>query len=73
MDKGVNRTARFFVSAGRVLLTLAFVTLLGAWLAEFRDGSFAGLTQQHLFNDALALGILGVGGLLDGLLHSKGL
>lgn len=29
------------------------------------------MNQQHLFNDAIALALLGIANLLDGLLHSK--
>ena len=66
-------STRFFATAGRVSLTLATITLLAAWVSELTGGSVAGLSQQHLFNDATVLGIVGVAGLLDALLHSKGI
>ena len=65
--------ARLFVSAGRVSLSLAVVTLLLAWFTELTGGSIAGLSQQHLFNDTIVFGVLGIAGLLDALLHSKGI
>lgn len=64
--------ARFFVSAGRVLLFMSVVALASAWIAEIRGPVF-GLTQQHLFFDAIALGVLGIGCLMDSILHAKGL
>ena len=67
------RSTRFFSFAGRISLALAVVALLAAWISEPMGGSVAGLSQQHLFSDAIALGVLGIAGLLDALLHSKGL
>lgn len=65
--------ARFFVGLGRALLVFAFIALLGAWLTEVTGGSIAGMSQQHLFNDAIALGILGIACLIDSHLHAEGL
>lgn len=62
-----------FAYAGRLLLTLALLTLLGAWMTQLTDGSFLGLSQQHLYNDAMALALLGIGSLLDSICHAKGI
>lgn len=63
--------ARFLISTGRILLLMSFVALASAWFAEIRGGDVLGLTQQHLFFDALALAALGIGCLLDSILHAK--
>lgn len=73
MDSPVNHTARFFIYVGRLLITLAILALFGAWATQWRSGPFFGMDQQHFFNDAIALSLIGGGFLLDGLLHSKGL
>ncbi len=64
-------TTRVFIMAGRLLLTLAFIALASAWLSEFRGGSVFGLTQQHLFFDAIALGVLSIAVLIDAMFHAK--
>ena len=64
---------RFFISAGRVLILMSFLALASAWITEIRGGPVFGLTQQHLFFDALALGVLGIGCLVDSMLHAKNL
>lgn len=56
---------------GRIFLTLAFLALLGAWITQLTGGTLSGMSQQHLFNDAIALALLGIAGLLDALLHAK--
>ena len=69
----MHHTARFFITLGRVLLVLSFLALASAWITEVRGGPLFGLTQQHLFYDALALGVLGIGCLVDSMLHAKNL
>lgn len=69
----MHHTARFFISLGRVLLVLSFIALASAWITEIRGGPLFGLTQQHLFYDAIALGVLGIGCLVDSMLHAKNL
>ncbi len=58
---------------GRVFGVLAFLALVGAWITELTGGELFGLSQQHLFNDAIVLALFSIGMLLDGLLHSKNL
>lgn len=56
---------------GRLLLGLGFLSLLGAWLTQLTGQLLLGLSQQHLFNDAMALSLLGIGALIDARLHSQ--
>lgn len=65
------RATPMFVYLGRLLLALAFVALLGAWLTQLTGGAIMGFTQQHLFNDAIALALLGIGSFLDAFWHSR--
>ena len=60
-----------FVTIGRILLTLAFLALLGAWLTQLTGGPILSFTQQHLFNDAIALALLGIGCFLDAFWHAR--
>lgn len=66
------RRARFFTNAGRAALGLAVLVLLAAWAAAWNHGSFAGFSEQHLFSDATVLALLGIGFLLDAILHRQG-
>lgn len=61
----------WFMSIGRVLLLMSFVALVSAWASELFDRPVFGLTQQHLFFDAIALAVLGIGCLLDSMLHAR--
>lgn len=65
--------ARLFISTGRVCLGVAFLCLLGAWITQLTGGTLAGMSQQHLFSDSMALSLIGIGSMLGGLLHSKGI
>lgn len=58
---------------GRIFGVLALLSLIGAWITELTGGELFGLSQQHLFNDAIVLSLFSIGMLLDGLLHSKNL
>lgn len=71
MATTANQTTPMFVLVGRILLTLAFVALLGAWLTQLTGGALFGFTQQHLFNDASVLALLGIGSFLDAFWHSR--
>jgi len=57
---------------GRMALGLGFLALLGAWLTQLTSQPLLGMSQIHLFNDAIVLSLLGIGMLLDSKLHSKG-
>jgi len=65
--------ARLFIAAGRVLLFLSAVALFGAWLSQIRGSPVLGMPQDHLFYDAITLGVLGIGCLVDAMLHAKNL
>lgn len=58
---------------GRFSLVLGFLALLGTWYTQFTGIDFLGMSQTHLFNDAIVLSLLGIAGLLDAQLHSKGI
>ena len=60
-----------FINLGRVLLSLAFLALLGAWWTQISNGTLAGMSQQHLFNDAIVLALLGIGSLIDSKIHRQ--
>jgi hypothetical protein len=66
----MNRT-RAATYTGRFLLILASLALIGAWITQLTGGPILSMNQQHLFNDAIALALLGIANFLDALLHSK--
>ena len=59
----------FFIALGRIFLTLSFFGLLGAWAAHLQDAPLFGMSEQHLFSDAIVLALLGIGSLVDGFIH----
>jgi hypothetical protein len=61
----------FFITAGRVALALAALALLCAWLTSITGDSMFGFSQQHFFSDATVLALLGIGFLLDGVIHRQ--
>lgn len=61
--------AKFATYAGRVLLTLALLALLGAWAAQLSGGPLIGMSQEHLFADAITFALLGIGSFLDAIYH----
>lgn len=71
MQHGNQGRGTFFIMAGRVALFLAFLSLLGAWLTTLTGGAVFGVDQQHAFNDAIVLALLGIGFLLDGVIHRQ--
>ena len=56
---------------GRILLSLAFLALVGAWLNQLSGYSPFGMSQQHMFNDSIALSLLGIGMLIDAAFHKS--
>lgn len=66
-----NSIARLAVYLGRILLTLAFFALIGAWITQLGDGRILGISQQHFFNDAMVLALLGIGSFLDAFWHER--
>jgi len=65
MDK-----TKFFANLGRVLLVFGALSLFGAWIA-IRQGTFLSFSEVHWFSDAAVWSLLGIGFLVDALLHSK--
>lgn len=67
------KATSFFIYLGRVLLGLSALAFLGAWFTQLTGGDVFGMTQQHLFNDAIVLALLGIGSFLDALWHARNL
>ena len=63
--------ARIAVYLGRLFFMLALLALFGAWITQLTGSPLFGLSQQHLFSDAIVLALLGIGGFLDGLWHAR--
>lgn len=63
--------ARLAVYVGRIFFTLALLALVGAWITQLTDGRILGMTQQHLFSDAIVLALLGIGSFLDAFWHAR--
>lgn len=63
--------ARLAVYIGRIFFTLALLALIGAWITQLNNDRVFGMTQQHLFNDAIVLALLGVGSFLDAFWHAR--
>lgn len=57
--------------AGRTFLSLSLLALLAAWWTQTSGNLFMGLSQEHLFNDATVLALIGIGGMIDGIIHKK--
>lgn len=67
------KMAKAAVLIGWLCGLLAVLALLGAWVTQLTGGTVFGMSQQHLFNDAIVLALFNIAGALDGLLHSKNL
>ncbi len=60
------------VMIARVILVFAVLALLGAWLSELRSSqTLFGLTQQHLFFDAIALTLISIAVFIDAYFHLR--
>lgn len=68
---GDMAAASKMVWIGRGFLGLALLALLAAWMTEMSGQSVLGLTQEHLFDDATVLALLGVGSFLDAFWHAR--
>lgn len=69
---GKNKGAVIFAGLGRVFLALALVALVGAWTTQVTKEPLLGMSQLHLFLDAVVLGVLGIAFLIDAVLHDRG-
>lgn len=65
-----TRRAVYFA---RVLIAVALVTLLGAWITQVTGRPLFGITQQHFFNDTIALALLGIAIFIDAFWHARSL
>ena len=63
MDTIRGTPFKFYLA--RLLFGLAFLAVLGAWLTQLTGGTLLGLSQLHLFNDAIVLCLFGIGMYLD--------
>ena len=61
------------IYVGRLCGVLALLALIGAWITQLTGKPFAGMSQQHLFNDATVLSLFCIAGLVDALVHAKNL
>lgn len=66
-----STTTRRAVYFARVLIALALATLLGAWITQVTGTPLFGMTQQHLFNDTIALALLGIAIFIDAFWHGR--
>ncbi len=57
------------LTLGRIALAVALLSLIGAWLNQLFGFAPFGMTQQHMFNDSMALSLLGIGMLIDAAFH----
>lgn len=69
-----GRSWRYLLAVlmGRLYLLASLVALACAWASEASGQSMIGLSQQYLFFNSFALALLGIGSLLDALVHTKG-
>lgn len=68
----MNRT-KMAIYVGRFCGVLALLALIGAWISQLTGRSLAGMSQQHLFNDATVLSLFCIAGLVDALVHARNL
>lgn len=67
-----DAAGRKTVVVARTILVLAALALLGAWLSELRDDRMLfGLTQLHLFHDAMALALISIAVFADAYFHLR--
>lgn len=62
-------TPQTAATLGRIALSTSFLALLGAWMAQLTGANVLGMSQEHLFSDAIVLSLLGIFGLMDAQLH----
>ncbi len=62
---------KWAAAVGRFFGPLAFLALLGAWTTQLTGRPLFGMSQEHLFNDAIVLSLFAIAGLLDSIVHSK--
>jgi len=70
---GSTTLGRPAVYLARLLILLAFLALLGAWVTQLTGGTLLGMDQRHLFNDAIVLALLGIALFIDAFWHARDL
>ena len=75
MDNQPARTsqARLMVILGRGAIMLSLLALLGAWTTQLTGTALFGLRQEHIFNDAIVLALLGLAFFVDAFWHARGI
>lgn len=68
----MSRT-KIAIYVGRFSGVLALLALIGAWITQLTGKPLAGMSQQHLFNDATVLSLFCIAGLVDALVHARNL
>ncbi|MBN8739165.1 MAG: hypothetical protein BGP24_09660 [Lysobacterales bacterium 69-70] len=72
MSTPMTPRARLFATIGRVALTLGFLAMLAAWISAMTaTGVWLGFPTAHWFADATVMALLGIGGLVDALVHAR--
>lgn len=66
-----STAAPLVVYIARILIGLAILALLGAWMTQLTGSPLLGMDQHHLFSDAIVLSVLGIAFFLDALWHSR--
>lgn len=57
------------LNIGRIFLIISFLSLVGAWLNQLSGFSPLGMTQQHMFNDSIALALISIALFIDAAFH----
>lgn len=65
------RRAGLAVTIARVLLSLSFAALAGAWVTQVTRAPLLGTDRRHLFGDAVVVALLGIGSFLDAFWHAR--
>lgn len=72
MNTPMSPRARLFANLGRGALALGFLAMLAAWISAMTPtGAWLGFTTAHWFADATVMALLGIGGLVDALVHAR--
>jgi hypothetical protein len=71
-ELAMNAGSRFMIILARSLIGLSFLALLGAWGTQATGNAISGFSQEHLFNDATVLALLGIACFIDAFWHTKG-
>jgi len=65
----MNKQSRFYIKLGRILSGLAVIAFVLTWFVG--EGEIMGMSEAHLFNDAIVLALFSIICLFDGCLHIK--